>query len=251
MPASPLKYLSETMLSKLSQDVSRNRERYQSGNFLDLECENGWSIEAAGVSVDYDLLNALDGTHSTAAADIENSLIVHKALSTMTPAMAREERIWTRLTHVECLEYSRKRWLSSFIGEKLDGQVQRHMFAPNRTAIRDDNAVSRLWWNYRIAAIADPDDPEGALRLILKTSDIRMQLVERPWTAARVPLAKAVIRAMKRDPWITSSSIAFREFMKTLNRDGGGILFEVLKDNEVDQFMDQCSARAQTHTGKC
>ena len=84
--------------------------------------------------------------------------------------------------------------------------------------------------------------PDGslALRLILKSADIRSNFVERTGTAARRPLARAVVRAMTRIPWITSSERAFREFVKTLDRDGGGILFEALSDAEADRQMSNC-----------
>ncbi|WP_205624038.1 DUF6339 family protein [Marinobacterium rhizophilum] len=221
-------------------------ERYANGDFLDLEHDNGWSIETATVSIDYDLLAQLDGTKRSAGADIENSLCLYKALRGMTPAMALEERIWVRLTHIECLRYARDRWLAGSL-EELDKQVRLHMFAPGLTSIRDDNALSRLWWNMHIASIADPADPEGALRLILKSADIRSNFVERTGTATRRPLARALIRAMRDDPWITSSERAFREFMKALNRNGGGVLSEAIDDARTDELMKECSSRAQAH----
>ncbi|OBY24382.1 DUF6339 family protein [Leisingera sp. JC1] len=245
MTETPLKYLSEKKLYELKENVAANRDRYEVGDFLDLEHDNGWAVETGTVSVDHDLLAALDGTARTAVADIDNSLILYRALKGMTPALAREERVWARLTHVECLGYARDRWLFGNNGAQLDAQVRIHMFAPGLTAIRDDNSLSRLWWNMHIASIADPDDPEGALRLILKTLDIRSNFVERTNTAARQPLARAVVRAMRRDPWITSSARAFREFMIALNRDGGGILFEALSDEEANALMDACASRAQ------
>lgn len=247
MRMEPLKFLSEAKLSELRGQITAHRDRYAAGNFHDLERDNGWSIETTGVTVDHDLLATLDGTVRTAAADIESSLILHKALQGMTPALAREERIWGRLTHIECLDYARARWLSGNSGDELDSQVRLHMFAQGLTAIRDDNALSRLWWNAHIASIADPDDPEGALRLILKTADIRSNFVERAGTAARKPLARAVVRTMRRDPWITSTERAFREFMIVLNRDGGGVLFEALTDAESDSLMGSCAARAKIH----
>lgn len=245
MTVASLKYLSEKKLSELKEDIAANRDRYEAGDFLDLEHDNGWAVETSTVQVNHDLLASLNGTARTAAADIDNSLILFQALQGMTPALAREERVWARLTHIECLGYSRDRWLSGNSGEQLDSQVRIHMFAPRLTAIRDDNALSRLWWNMHIASIADPNDPEGALRLILKTADIRSNFVERTNTAARKPLARAVVRAMRREPWITSSEGAFREFMIALNRDGGGILFEALTDDEADALMDACASRAQ------
>lgn len=55
---------------------------------------------------------------------------------------------------------------------------------------------------------------------------------------------------MRREPWITSSERAFRDFMIALNRDGGGILFEALSDDEADALMDTCASRAQAHMAK-
>lgn len=247
MASGPLKFLSEHKLSDLYNSIPANLDRYATGDFLDLEHENGWAIETANVTVDYDLLAQLDGTLRSAAGDVENSLILYNALDGMTPALAREERIWVRLAHIECLGYARARWLSGCTGEELEKKVRLHMFAPSLTAVRDDNALSRLWWNMHIASIEDPEDPEGALRLILKTADIRSNFVERTGTVTRRPLAKAVIRAMRREAWITSSEDAFREFMKILNRDGGGILFETLGDAEADALVDLCVSHAKAH----
>lgn len=248
MQLEPLRYLSESKLEELRRNVSLNRERYATGNFADLEPQNGWAIEAGDVEIDRELLGSLDGTVRTAESDRVASVTIYRALPGMTPALAREERVWTRLSHVECLDYARSRWLSRLDGAKLDTQVRRHLFGVGRTGIRDDNALSRLWWNMHIATIADPDDPVGALNLILKSADIRSNFVERPNTVARPPLARAVIRAMRRDQWITSSERAFREFMIVLNRDGGGVLFEIMSDADLDGIMDACAERARART---
>lgn len=247
MASTPLKFMSENRVTGLFQRIPENLERYTSGDFLDPEHQNGWAIETTAVTVDLELLQKLDGRSRTAHADIENSIILYKALKGMTPALARDERIWVRLSHIECLNYARARWLSGHNGEDLEKRVRVHMFAPNLTAIRDDNALSRLWWNFHIATIADPGDPEGALRLVLKTADTRSNFVERTGTASRRPLARAVVRAMRKYPWIISSEQAFREFMKALNRDGGGVLFEALDESETDKLIDACALRSQSH----
>jgi hypothetical protein len=242
----PLRLLSETRLQELRESVATHRERYESGDFSDLQRANGWSIEIGSVLVDYDALYGLDGTRRTAEGDTSSSLSVYRALRGMTPAIAREERVWVRLTHVECLTYCRERWLAGLTGDELVNAVRLHFFAPTLTGIRDDNAISRLWWNMHIASIADPEDPEGALRLLLKTADIRSNIVERPTTAARKPLVRAIIRAMRRDPWITSTERSFRQFMIVLNRDAGGILFEALPEGEIDSLLNGLSAKARS-----
>jgi hypothetical protein len=237
----PLKYLSEDVLRSLRERADEHVERYRSGDFLDLASENGWAIETRSVSLDLDLLAKLNGDGRSAEADAMNSKLVFAAMSGMTPAIAADERIWTRLSHLECLSYSRQRWLAGNEDEALKTSIRKHMFAEGRTGVRDDHALSRLWWNMRIATIADPDDPEGALDLILKRADIRMQLVERPNTAARYPIIRAIVRAMRRDPAIVKNDKIFREFMMILNREGGGVLFEAWNnDTAVDDFMQRC-----------
>ena len=245
MPKEPLLFVSEAKLEELRRNVSENLERYATVGFGDLERDNGWAIETGGVSVDRELLAGLDGTARTARGDRAASVTLYKALPGMTPALAREERVWVRLCHIECLGYARSRWLSGLDGSRLDRQVRRHLFGSRLTEIRDDNTLSRLWWNMHVATIADPDDPEGALDLIMKTADVRSNFVERTNTAARPPLARAVVRAMRRDPWITSTERAFREFMIVLNRDGGGILFETMSNDDIDGFMDASVERAR------
>ena len=120
------------------------------------------------------------------------------------------------------------------------------MPVPTPIAIRDDNAISRLWWNYEIARNYDPDDIEGALSFILKTADIRSNLIERPWLASRRDLALAIFRLMKAGPWVTDRRRNFREFMISINRQGGGIVFEAMRPEEIDEFVENCvvSARA-------
>ncbi len=246
----PLRFLSEQVLLTLHDSIEGNIERYASGDFTSLAYENGWAIESKLVKVDYDALAGLDGTKRSAEADVANSKRLHAALSGMTPAIAADERIWTRLTHVECLEYSRERWLTGKTEDALITAIKLHMFASGVTGIRDDNALSRLWWNMHIASIADPEDPEGALDLIVKRADVRMQFVERPGSAARRAVARAVVRAMRRESWTLSNDDRFDAFMKVLNRNGGGVLFEARAEAEVDAFMDGCISAARASLGE-
>lgn len=246
MATEKLKYLSESSLRVLRSDVMKNIELYRAGDFLESSFSNGWCITSETVRVDSDKLSKLDGSGG-ASADIENSIIVYEAFDGMTPALAMEERVWTRFTHLECLQYSRDRWPIKGEEQKQTENVLKHFFAPGRTGVRDDNAISRLWWNMHIAKIADPGNPLSALRLILKSADIRMAIIERPNTAARIPIIRGLMRTMQNNIWITSAEKIFRQFMVELNRDAGGVLFEVLPDAEVDAVMLQCAAKTQQY----
>jgi len=244
MASEKLKYLSESSLQELRSNVLKNIELYRSENFIEISNGNGWSISSDSVFVDLDRLSSLNGVQG-ASSDYESSIVVYKSFQGMTPALAMEERVWGRFTHLECLKYARARWPIKGSDQEQTDHILKHFFAKGRTGVRDDNAISRLWWNMHIANIADPEDPEGALKLILKVADIRMALVERPNTAARVPIIRALMRVMRSNQWITSTGRAFQKFMVEVNRDAGGVLFEVLPDTVIDSVMLRCAEKAQ------
>ncbi len=241
-----IKYLADKALVELRASIGVNLDRYKGGGFADLAGETSWDIRL-GVEFDEDLLRTLDRStpQLVSAIDLENSKIVGKALEGLTPSMANEERIWVRLAHVEAFEYAWARWLADKSDADLPAEVSKHMFASTQTGVRDDHALSRLWWNYHIARTCMPDDIGSALGLILKRADIRSNFVERIWMTSRRGIATSVLKAMRDDPWITGHENNFREFMKAVNRFGGGIVFEALDEKETDSFVGDCIEHAR------
>ena len=183
----------------------------------------------------------------TPESEVKNSLLVWNVFSKLTPSLASEDRIWTRLTHLEGLAFARDRWLTGKTKERSTAvaAIKKHFFAGTQTKRRDDNAISRLWWNAYIAKLVAPDSQEQALKALLKTADIRQAVIERPRTASRLSLTAGIVRAMDRDPWLTKAESNFREFIKVVNKFGGGELFEVMGSEEIDALIDDCSARAK------
>lgn len=243
MTIKKLRFLSEVKLIELSSDKVKNRERYKSSDFLDMVGDNGWSVESRDIYVDFDLLSELNPSLGS-EAEVKNSQIVYEAFIKMNPAVASDARTWVRLTHVECLDFCRARWIKDPSDEKVDTAVRKHFFASGRPGVRDDNAISKLWWNRHIAGVADPIDPEGALRIILDKADIRQALIERPSTGSRVPIIRAIIRALRNDPLLASTRL-FKQLMVELNRDGGGLLFEALSEAHADELVVTCATKAR------
>ncbi len=243
----PLLYLSDRVLGELRKSVSANLDRYRSTGFADLAGEPGWDIPL-GLQYDGARLAKLDQTtpQNIVSVDLPNSIIVGESISGLSPAMANEERVWARLSHIEAIDYCRARWITGREEVRHEELIIGHFFAPTQTGIRDDHALSRLWWNYQIAKTCMPEDIPGALALIMKTADIRSNFVERIWMTSRKNIAGAVLRAMKSDPWITATEANFRLFMKSLNRLGGGVVFEVLDGTENDEFVAQCAGIAKS-----
>jgi hypothetical protein len=239
-----LKALATDTLDQLRSSIEANFERYTDGAFDDLAIENGWAVDV-DLEIDAEALAGLVGKNETQELAVVNSMLVWNALKGLTPNLAAEERIWARLCHIECLSYARDRWLSDVAGRNQRlAAIGKHFFARGLPGVRDDNAVSRLWWNAHIARLAWPDDMVGALRLFLKTTDYRQNLVERPSMGSRACVTAAVLRKLAQDPWLEGQD-NFRAFMTIVNRLGGGIVFEVLEDPEIDTFMTRCVSEAK------
>lgn len=241
-----VKYLSQRAADQLYGSVADNLERYISGDFKDLAEGRNNSIELSN-NLDLDPLKDLV-TDKSPEAEIANTVIIWKVFNGLQPSLARENRLWTRLCHVECLEYARGRWLNptTMKQEELIKGIKTHFFANTQTKCRDDNAISRLWWNAYIAKLAAPEDQENAIRQILKTADIRSNFIERSRTVSRPIIAAGIVRMMIGDAWISEKESNFREFMKVLNRQGGGKVFELWTKSKIDKFLTDCQAMVRS-----
>lgn len=238
-----LKYISNSTVESLRLAVANNVERYHSGNFQDLMTEGEWAVELQ-LEADLKPLSDLESSGKP-EAEIRNSLLVWRALSHLPASLAYEEGIWVRLTHVECLDFTRQRWLSGkHTDEELKRKIEAHFFADTRTRRRDDNAISRLWWNAYLAHNIAPSNPRSALNLLLSRADARLSLVERPFTGSRVALVAGIMRLSDHHPWITAAEGNFRSFMKVVNRLGGGQVFEAMSDKTIDEFLIGCAQKA-------
>lgn len=233
-----LYYVSTKVEEQLIQSVKDNVGRYQSDGFADLATEEGWSVPLS-VQVDRAMLKRLDPA-GTPEAEVKNSLVVWAALGKLTPALANEGRIWSRLTHVECFEYTRDRWMKGQKGKDPLKLARAHFFGDTMTRRRDDNGIGRLWWNAYIAKQAMPGNHGEALKALLKTADIRSNVVERTGTVRMVPLAAGILRAILALPKVVASEDGFRAFMKNTNKLGGGVLFHLMTPADVDLWLTRC-----------
>lgn len=240
---SKLLYVGQQVADDLKNKIGENLARYKEGDFLDLEVAGDWRIPLS-LEVDLVGLNSLvaDGGSEN---EIQNSIAVGHALRRLTPTLARENRIWIRLSHIECLEYSRQRWLQTDKDDdSLAEDVAKHFFAPTLTGCRDDHAISRLWWNHHIAKQIMPDNPARALKKVLALADIRQGLIERPGIGARPVLGRSIVRLLEKEEKLVEGKL-FGRFMKQVNLMGAGIAFEVCDDSKVDLFMARCLEHAE------
>lgn len=250
MAIDKVKYVGQDFINDLYSNLPVNIERYIDNDldFSDYVMKGNWDIP---LSIDYDseILKNL----SVDKSEVENSKTVWSALKNLTPALACEERIWVRFTHGECLDFCRKRWpVEPIISEKRESHIKKHFFASSTTGWRDDNAISRLWWNGWIASQFSADNFSVALDVILRTADIRSNLIERPWMFRRQELSNGIINFLQNhfvSP-LNSRESRFRAFSVTLNLRGAGIVFESMSEQEIQDFLSECYHISQSDFDK-
>jgi hypothetical protein len=237
-----MRLLAAKVVEELSTNIEPNIARYTQGDFLDLEKQSGWAIETALARWDPAIVADLDPS-GTPAAEISNSLLIYNGLQGMTPALAREERLWARLCHVECLEYARNRWIKK--EEGAAAAVRLHFFAPGLIGCRDANAIGRLWWNGHLAALAMPDDIKTGLSRLLSRANVRLQIVDRADSAFRQPLVSGIFRLLGTEDWFNSYDAAIADFMFEVNKRSGGIMFEAFDASVMDSHLAECLVHAK------
>lgn len=247
MSMQPVRFLAATVVEDLSKNIDANLARYKGGDFLDLEKESGWAIETALATWDPAIAVNLDPS-GTPTAEINNSLLIYNSLRGMTPALAREERLWTRLCHIECLQYARERWITK--EETAASAVRLHFFAAGLRGCRDQNAIGRLWWNGHLSALAMPDNIEGGLKLLLTRANYRLQIVDRADSAFRQPLVSGIFRMLDNEEWLNSYDAAIADFMFEVNKRSGGIIFEALDTTIIDSHLQTCVAYAKQRNAR-
>lgn len=231
------------VVESLRDDIENNLENYRTGDFAFLD-QDASCYQELDVEADYDRLCVLNTASIpeggiASSAEAEHSKLVFEALSNITPYLAREERLWTYLSHSVLLDYSRKRWPIPADREKAVKYVRTHFFARSARQVERDNAVSRLWWMAYLCSRSKLPI-ERALDVFLLQSDVRASIIERPTTAQSLKLFGSILKHLDesydKDRRRFERSV-LRGVMEELNRLGGVKLIEVMPEQELDAIV--------------
>lgn len=196
-------------------------------------------------------LELLEPTEDGDLKDIENAIRVHKALPQLTPLQARDPRLWTRLTHVECWPYMRKRWeVEKHLQDegKAVRFVESRYFvtqAQSRALLR--NGAARLWWTAKVSYDSARDNPYELVAVLLSTLDITQQILERGiGRAPAVLMGFLEFLNRNKDVLLTGGDenrIRIRRLAKFLNMHGGVCILDSLSQPQIMALLETEFAR--------
>lgn len=235
-----IKLFKASAARELYESVPSNLAAYRSGSFESMVTDGSLFLESAcELSPE-----AITDVHCTTSDDreVECCLAISKGLTGVTPYLARDERLWVRLTHIEFLSYARTRWAIPDDDEKAVSHIRKHFFANGSRGIERDNAVSRLWWMATICSKVQNLNLHDALTAFLFQSDVRANIIERPTTSQNPTVLSAVVNKLH-ESYNGDQSLfereRFRAVMKKLNIEGGVRLLEALETNEIDAVVEK------------
>lgn len=232
----------ERTVRHLRETILENIEKYRSGDFKFLMSDTTNFFE---VPHKIDLAAAERITCTPVDQnEVACTLSAFNAFPTLTPYLARDERLWVYLTHIIFLDYSRARWPIPDEDNRAVAHIKKHFFATGARGIERDNAISRLWWMALICSRVRTMPLERALKVFLHQTDVRANIVERPTTAQNINVLSSVLQKLG-DSYEGDKGLyereRFRGMMKELNLKGGTKLLEVLDTHEVIKIVDKCA----------
>jgi Family of unknown function (DUF6339) len=225
-------------LSALYSSVEANLDRYRSGDFAYMEADSSYFFEI-DVEFDQAALGSMKEPTRNEDEDIDNFALFYKALP-LTPYEAREERLWTYMSHIYLLSYARARWPIPVDDKDAVAHIRTHFFARTKRQIERDNVASRLWWMAHLCNRVSSMSLTDALKILLHQSDVRANLIERP-TLSRSATVFSSILELLGESFAGENALfnrtTFREFMKRLNDHGGYVLLDVLEPKSLKEIL--------------
>ena len=239
------KFLKAAKIKELIGNIEENLERYRTGSFDFIDIDPEFSFETDLV-VDHELLRSVTCTAED-LCEVSCCINMLGALGNLSHYLARDERLWTYLTHTLLLNYARTRWPIPTDDKEAINHIKLHFFCIGVRGIERNNAASRLWWMATLCNRSSRMSLNDALTCFLFQSDVRANIIERPTTSQNVTIFSAILTKLN-ESYKTDHALfgrkKFRSVMKGLNLRGGVKLLAALPENVIANILDECIAEA-------
>jgi hypothetical protein len=169
-----------------------------------------------------------------------------RALKSLTPFQAADERLWAMLSHTILLQHARDRWPIPAKDKDAVSHILTHFFGSTQRQLERDNVGARLWWMGHLCSRVKGVPLEESLKILLFRSDVRANIVERPTTAQSVSIFTALITklaASYRGKQKLFERRTFRTLMIGLNGLGGYRLLDALDSKTVERIIEEIISR--------
>lgn len=235
-----VRLIKATKSKELLDNISNNLDLYRDGSFDYLISDSSCYLQTS-FNCDEKTLLSLECNEDD-HKEVENCILIFKALGRLSHYLARDDRLWVYLTHTHLLNYTRKRWPIPVDDDKAITHIRNHFFVIGARGFERDNAASRLWWMASLCTRVKGLSLKDALKALLYQYDVRASIIERPETSQNVLMFSAMLRklhlSLNGDKSLFDRK-KFRGVMKELNLCGGVRLLSAMNDKEIEKLIDE------------
>lgn len=177
-----LGYFTDKACERLMADIDTNRDKYFS--------DEDWIPSFFYGSDDYYKMSSVTVEQFTpyhitdnkmtnadkALEDYHNTIRLYDAFKTLTPWQAAQGNMWAYLCHTDskCRSYIRHRWLD----DPRENTIRARFFAPTNESLRNDNALSRLWWYGYLTYDQSAENPYHLTKILLTNLTIATDIID-------------------------------------------------------------------------
>ena len=233
-----LRLLKSGRIKALYDQIASNLQLYRSGDFEYLTADPSGYIEIQHEIDDARLM--LIKRDDKDDRDAENCKIMFEALKSISPYLARDERLWIYMIHTSLLAYVRKRWPIPSDDEEAVRHIRKHFFIEDTRGFETSNAASRLWWISFMCSRVKDFPLETALKVFLHVDDFRAAVAERPTTALSPQVFSSILKVFNDsyngDKKLFNRKI-YRPLMVNINLIGGVKLIETMDEGHIKKIV--------------
>ncbi len=243
--------LKQESVNALRNSIADNISRYESSNpdwasILDTNYARETRVEINGSISDCfasEDFQTMKNKEDIMKNEVKRCITVYETLKNLTPQQATDERVWTYLTHFTFWDYARIRWtpLPKDHDKKIQS-IKSHFFLSGVRGMVRDNSISRLWWMAYVCDRVKNCSLEKALNALLYMEDVRKEIMERATFCRSEPILNALMKALVKSHESTDKKLhdreTFRQLSKQLNRIGGKLVLDSLKQTNLDTLVE-------------
>lgn len=173
--------------------------------------------------------------------DFDNARKLHTKLKDLSPVVATDPRLWTRLAHVELWDYMKSRWPVE--EDKTTRFIRERYFltrSDSRAIMR--NGISRLWWSAQLTYDENGGPHQYDLtEVLLSRLDIAQQLLERNFGRIR-PLVRGFLTFVVKNRELclddgNTSRQRIRYLASSLHKRSGVCLLDAMGSTDLNRFL--------------
>lgn len=240
-----LRVFKDAAISKLKNDIKNNKSNYLKNEqwidsyFKEKNMEN-YYVQTNIIVDDFEL------ELGDQNLDAQNAIRIHQAMKNLLPIHARDEKLWSYLSHTYGYKYMKSRWKIDSDDEKTSRIESRYFFQgkfdnkiKSSTVPYVRNGLARLWWAGHIVYDEDSANPYEYIDELFVSQDMFVGLCERDIAKNKV-MVIAILKNIRKYKIkeIPNNTDLIRSILKDINFSAGLVMYDAMNEELLNEKIE-------------